>query len=209
MEQHGAAAGLSRQIHKPKQRLIHIRSFQNSFIFLHLSSEICSNWWVISTAQPQDIFTWNKNEPNSSSIENVVLVVSLVNTRFNTFAFYGFIKHPALHPCRLPACAILASTPPHNAGNDQAAAPIKAEQSKGTMGPLTFFKAAGAVLETALTSRCNSAVAQSVCWSACFLNPANKELHRTVLQCEKFRILSFFQRESIEKLCLRTKIWVH
>lgn len=82
-----------------------------------------------------------------------MLVVYLVNTRFNTFSFYGFIKHPGLHSGTLPACVTLASTPHHNAGKDQAAAPKNQSRVKEQWDhSLPLLKAAGAALETALTS---------------------------------------------------------
>lgn len=72
------------------------------------------------------------------------------------------MRHPALHCCRLPGCATLARTPHHTAGNDQAAAPAKAEQRNNGTPHFPSSEAAGAVLETALTLRCNSASALSV-----------------------------------------------
>lgn len=160
---------------------------------------------MISTAQSQDIFTWNKNKP-ISFVDNVALLVYLVNTRFNTFSFYGFIRHPALHSCRLPACATVSrNTSPQSwkwpgCSSSKSRARVKEQWNHS----LPLLKAAGAVSESALTWRCNSAVALSVHWSACFLNLASKELHRSTLNSA--RNLKFFLSKAKHRNTLRTKM---
>lgn len=155
---------------------------------MDLSSEICSSWLVISRTITRHFHV----EQNSSFVENVVLVVYLVNTRFNTFSFYSFRKHPALHSGTLPTCVTLASTPDHSAGKDQAAAPKNQTRVKEQWDrSLPLLKAAGAALETALTSRCHSGV--TVCALKCLLSQSGKQriAQNYTKQCEKFKFFSF------------------